>query len=122
MEPTIPDPSAVESWPQAVVFCCLILAVMVVPAVMTYLTGRGQKAHRAETEKLRETLTTNNGGSHLKDQFDRIEFYNLELTKSQKALNKKFDDHIAWSDNYVRQTDKRIHELETPNDPDVAIG
>jgi len=59
----LPDPTSIASWPAAFVACVLIIAVLVVPAVLNYLS----------TKTIKTTLTTNNGGSTVKDQLDRIE-------------------------------------------------
>ncbi|MFC6153647.1 hypothetical protein [Nocardioides yefusunii] len=59
------DPADVVTWPQAATAIVLILAVLVIPAVLTYLTNRRVKA-------LDTTLTTNNGGGSVKDQRDSI--------------------------------------------------
>lgn len=76
----LPDPTSVQSWPQAVVFIFLILAVLVVPSVLSYLGNRRMK--RVET-----TLTTNNGGSTMKDAMDRMEHDLKSLSGSVEGLS-----------------------------------
>ncbi len=55
--------SAIDSWPAALVVALLILALLVWPGILAWLN----------TRRVRQTLTTNNGGSHVKDSLDRIE-------------------------------------------------
>lgn len=62
----IPDPTTVTTWPQAVVFIALILAVLVVPGVLGYLANKNAK-------NVKDTLTQKNGGSTVRDQLDRLE-------------------------------------------------
>lgn len=66
MNPEIPNPSDVATWPAAVVAVVLILAVLVVPSVLAFMGA--QRSKRIET-----TLTANNGGGSVKDSLDRIE-------------------------------------------------
>lgn len=75
---TIPDPTTISTWPQAVVTIVLILAILVVPSVLSYLGNQRIKA-------VERSLTTNNGGSHVKDQLDRIEESQDELRVSQAS-------------------------------------
>lgn len=78
-EPTLPDPTTVTSWPQAVVTIVMILAILVVPSVLSYLGNQRIKA-------VEKSLTTNNGGSHVKDQLDRIEESQGELRVEQATV------------------------------------
>lgn len=64
--PDLPDTSGIDNPWQALVLVVLILAVLVVPSVLTVLGN-------ARVKRVETTLTKNNGGSSNKDQFDRIE-------------------------------------------------
>ena len=66
MDTPIPDPTAINSWPSALVTIVLLCLVLGLPSVLTYLGNRRVKG-------LETTLTTNNGGSTVKDALDRIE-------------------------------------------------
>lgn len=64
--PEIPD---VTTWMQVVVF----LAVLSYLAFRAWLDAGRTKDTHSKVNALQATLTTNNGGSHVKDQLDRIE-------------------------------------------------
>lgn len=66
----MPNPTLIVSWPQAVVALGVIVALSIVPAVLGWLNTRQA---RATSQRVEDTLTTNNGGSHVKDSLDRIE-------------------------------------------------
>lgn len=63
----------VDSWPKAIVAVTLILAVLVMPSLLSYLAARQAKRSAVTVGKAHETLTTTNGGSTVKDQLNRIE-------------------------------------------------
>lgn len=73
------DPTRITTGPQAAVMIVLIIAVLVVPSVLTYLGN-------LQTKAVARTLTENNGGSTVKDSLDRIEAGQLELTRRVTAL------------------------------------
>ena len=85
------DVSAVVNGWQALVVCVFLVAVLVWPGVQSVLTNK-------KIKEVKKTLTTNNGGSTVKDQNDRIE--------------KKLDDHLEWSENFVRTVDERLLVIE----------
>lgn len=62
----LPDPTGVTTWPAALVTVVMILALLVVPSVLTYLGNQRVK-------KVENTLTNTNGGSTVKDALNRIE-------------------------------------------------
>lgn len=66
----VPEISEVLTWPQAIFGAVIVLAVLVVPQVLSYLSSRQV---RSAAQQVQSTLTTNNGGSTVKDQLDRIE-------------------------------------------------
>ncbi|WP_408895952.1 hypothetical protein ACJ5H2_13630 [Nocardioides sp. R1-1] len=49
------------------------------------------------TEKVRATLTTNNGGSHVKDSLDRIETRQQDQGEAIALLRQEFRDHLTAS-------------------------
>lgn len=63
----------VTTWQQAVVAVALIVAVLVVPSVLSYLAARQAKRSATTVNEVNKTLTTNNGGGNVKDALDRIE-------------------------------------------------
>ena len=80
----------VNPW-QALVVCVFFLAVIVWPGVQSILTNR-------KVKEVQKTLTTNNGGSTVKDQNDRIE--------------NMLREHIDKSDDFRRKTDERLLVIE----------
>lgn len=88
----------VNPW-QALVVMVLIFAVMIWPGISASQT----------TRRIEHTLTTNNGGSTIKDAVDRIE-------RVQAEHGKKLDDHVEWSAGYVKENEARLDGLacQTP--------
>lgn len=86
----------VNPW-QAVVACVVIFAVLIYPSMSARQTVR----------RVEKTLTTNNGGSTVKDQNDRIE-------RTLADLGKKLDEHVEWSATYVKETEARMNERAVP--------
>jgi len=80
-------------WPTALV----IVAMIVAPSVGGWITAarsaastrRGTKA----TEQVARTLTTNNHGSHVKDQLDRIERTSQSNAAAIIAVERRLDSH-----------------------------
>lgn len=66
MEPQIPVPTDVTTWPSALVTIVMMVLVLGLPSVLTYLGNKKTKA-------VARTLTENNGGSSVRDALDRIE-------------------------------------------------
>lgn len=130
---SIPSPIEVETWPQAFSLMFLIFAVLIVPGVLAYMAKRLAAAQREtatavtkaaeaaqETRNLAEesrdlaegvhlSLTTNNGGSHIKDQLDRIE-------RRQESVERVVTKHLAEAS--VR--DQRLAALEARPIPMLA--
>lgn len=100
MNPTDPlvDISTVLTWPQATVAVFMILCVLVVPQIGAWIQARRSASAVNDVKK---TLTTNNGGSHVKDSLDRIE-------RNQAEQGHKLDTHIEEA----RMRDERIAALE----------
>lgn len=80
------DVTAVLTWPQAVVAVVLILAVLVWPTIAGWVQAR--RAASAVND-VKRTLTTNNGGSHVKDSLDRIEATQREHGDTLDALGRR---------------------------------
>ncbi|MFT3971689.1 MAG: hypothetical protein QM695_15795 [Micropruina sp.] len=96
----------VNPW-QAIVAVVIVFALFMWPSIQAR-----QSARRIET-----TLTTNNGGGHVKDQMDRIEAELHSVAKTQKSTDKKLADHLAWSDGFVQDIGGRIKQLESDEPP-----
>lgn len=60
---------------------------------------------RANTQKVRDTLTTNNGGSHVKDSLDRIE-------RRQEDDGALLRDHLTVSARTEAHIFERLERLE----------
>lgn len=71
------------TWPQAIVAVALIVGVLFVPQLGAYVQARRSAS---AVNDVRQTLTTNNGGSHVKDSLDRIEVALSALTGRVDAL------------------------------------
>lgn len=59
----VPSPIEVTNWPQVAALALLLAAFVIIPTVINYLMNRPVK----------RTLTTNNGGSTMKDVIERID-------------------------------------------------
>lgn len=70
MDPTTIDIGSIDNVWQAIVVIALIAAVLVVPQGMAWMQA---KRSAVAVNEVKKTLTTNNGGSHVKDSLDRIE-------------------------------------------------
>ncbi len=84
----------VNPW-QAIVACVALFALLIWP----------QLSARQTVKRVERTLTTNNGGSTVKDQMDRI-----ERTQAEHAA--KLSGHVEWSEGYVKDTAERLECLE----------
>lgn len=103
------DPLAFDSWVQ-------IAALMIlVSGGITWKWLSSVQVKQKETgetvDEIKKTLTTNNGGSHIKDQLDRIEKVQLEQAKLMAADSQKLLDHMVWSEGYVRETKELLESL-----------
>lgn len=49
---------------------------------------------KATTEQVQRSMSTNNGGSHAKDQWDRIERAAIEARNAARQANEKIDRHL----------------------------
>ena len=76
---TAVDPLAFESWEQ--ITALLIIVTGGIAWKWLSSMSSHQKATGETVDQIKSTLTTNNGGSHIKDQLDRIEKVQLEQAK-----------------------------------------
>lgn len=98
--PTIDLTLIVNPW-QALVAVVVVFALFVWPSISA----------RQSVRRVEKTLTTTNSGSHVKDQLDRIEKAQRATTKAQQATAKKLDEHLTWSDGFVRDIGERVDRL-----------
>lgn len=82
------DISAVVNPWQAAVVIVLIFALLIWPSLSA----------RQSAKRIEKSITENNGGASVKDYLDRLEA--------------KLDQHLEWSDSYVREQDDRLKALE----------
>lgn len=80
---------------QAVVLCVLIFALLIWP----------QMSARQTVKRVEKTLTTNNGGSTVKDSLDQIK-------KAQAEQGEKLDQHITASQEHHDAIGARLGVLE----------
>ena len=73
-------------------------AIVATVAIFALLIWPGLSA-RQSSKRVEGTLTTNNGGSTVKDQLDRLE--------------KGLSEHVEWSENYVKETSDRLDAIAT---------
>lgn len=100
----------VNPW-QAIVACVVIFAVLIWP----------QLSARNAAKDIKKTLTENNGGSSVKDALDEIKRVQakqgaaqVKMQKAQAVQGRKLDEHIEWSETYVKDTGDRLAALEDP--------
>ena len=103
------DPLAFESWVQIAALLIIISGGVIWNWLST--VGARQKATGEMVDQIKSTLTTNNGGSHIKDQLDRIEEIQCKQAEMMAADSQKLTDHLAWSDTYVLGTKQRLDQL-----------
>lgn len=100
--------SVVNPW-QAIVVAVLIFALLIWPSM---------SAQRS-VKRVEKTLTQNNGGSSVKDALDELKAVQrkqgvrqAKIQRAQTAQTKKLDEHIDWSEQYVKDTGDRLTALE----------
>ena len=103
------DPLSFESWIQIAALFIIVSGGITWKWLST--VGEKQKETGETVDEIKKTLTTNNGGSHIKDQLDRIEEVQLEQAKLMAADSQKLSDHMEWSAEYVRNTEGRLDGL-----------
>lgn len=67
---------------------------------------------RRAAKRTEATLTTNNGGSHVKDALDRMEAAQARTELSVHELREDFRDHKADARKDEQRTDARLSALE----------
>ena len=103
------DPLAFDSWVQIAALMIIISGGVTLKWLS--IVGAKQKETGDTVDEIKKTLTTNNGGSHIKDQLDRIEKVQAEQAKLMAADSQKLLDHIDWSTGYTKDTNSRIDGL-----------
>ena len=103
------DPLAFESWVQIAALVIIVTAGLLWRWIG--MIGDQQKATGETVEQIKNTLTTNNGGSHIKDQLDRIEDVQRKQAELMAADSQRLSDHLEWSATFVRDTNDRLNQL-----------
>ena len=103
------DPLAFDSWVQIAALMILVSGGITWKWLSTF--GAKQKETGETVDEIKKTLTTNNGGGHIKDQLDRIEKVQLEQAKLMAADSQKLLDHLVWSEGYVKETKELLESL-----------
>lgn len=103
------DPLAFESWVQIAALFIIVSGGV----TWKWLSSIASKAKDTSdvVDDIKLTLTTNNGGSHIKDQLDRIEEVQRKQAELLAADSQKLTDHLTWSDTYVRDTKEMLDRL-----------
>ena len=103
------DPLAFESWIQIAALLLIISGGVTWKWLST--VGAKQKETGDTVDEIKKTLTTTNGGSHIKDQLNRIEKIQRKQAELMAADSQKLADHVAWSEGYVRETKEMLDAL-----------
>ena len=103
------DPLAFDSWVQIAALMILVSGGITWKWLSN--VGAQQKETGETVDEIKRTLTTNNGGSHIKDQLDRIELIQAQQAELMAADSQKLKDHVDWSTQYVRETSQRLDGL-----------
>ena len=103
------DPLAFESWVQ-IAALLIIVTGGIIWKWLSAMNSR-QKATGETVDQIKSTLTTNNGGNHIKDQLDRIEEIQRKQAEMMAADSQKLLDHMAWSESYVQDTKTILDQL-----------
>lgn len=82
-----------------------IIALTAYNAFQAAVAKREAKAAAGNTEAVRATLTTNNGGSHVKDALDRIESAQADTAQALR-------DHLATAARTEAHLFERVERLE----------
>lgn len=103
------DPLAFESWVQ-------IAALLIIVSGGITFKWLGTISSKAKdtsdvVDEIKKTLTTTNGGSHIKDQLNRIEEIQRKQAEMMAADSQKLTDHIDWSTSYVQETKQMLDQL-----------
>ena len=103
------DPLSFKSWIQIAALLIIVSGGITWKWLSTF--GAKQKETGDMVDEIKKTLTTTNGGSHIKDQLNRIEEVQLEQAKLMAADSQKLLDHLVWSEAYVRETKELLDAL-----------
>ena len=103
------DPLAFESWIQIAALLIIVSGGITWKWLGSIATKA--KATSDTVDQIKSTLTTNNGGSHIKDQLDRIEEIQRKQAEMMAADSQKLTDHINWSTTYVQETKASLDQL-----------
>lgn len=87
-----------------------IMCLTAYNAVQSAKAKQEAQAAAGNTAKVRATLTTNNGGSHVKDALDRIE-------RRQEDDGKVLRDHIESASRTESHIFNRLEQLERQRRP-----
>jgi len=108
------DPLAFENWVQ--ITALLILVVGGLGWRYMSVISTNAKATSAVVNKIDASLSTNNSGSHIKDQLDRLEenqavitHNQAEIIKTQTEQGTTLTSHVQWSDSFAAEQ-KAMHE------------
>ena len=103
------DPLSFKSWIQIAALLIIVSGGITWKWLST--VGAKQRETGDTVDEIKKTLTTNNGGGHIKDQLDRIEEVQLEQAKLMAADSQKLLDHLVWSERYVKETEELLESL-----------
>lgn len=84
-------------------------AAIIIALVFVYFQGFIQTK---KIQKVDKTLTKNNGGSHVKDQLDRIERRQIAQDKALVEYREALNEHIEWSDSFVVDINKKFGYID----------
>ncbi len=103
------DPLSFENWIQIAALLIIVSGGVTWKWLST--VGAKQKETGETVDEIKKTLTASNGGSHIKDQLDRIEKVQARQAELMAADSQKLADHLAWSEGYVKETREQLDSL-----------
>lgn len=101
--PEFPVPD-VSGWPQALV----VLGILAYLAWKAWLDSGRTKETNEKVNTLEATLTTTNGGSHVKDQLNRIEATVDQVQQDVGAVSER----VTVLEGFPRAVDVTVHPVE----------
>lgn len=80
---------SVKGWARVATFAIFMASILM--AFWLYTVRQDQKEAKDDMQVIKKTLTTNNSGSHIKDQLDRLEANQNEFVKTMEQMNARIE-------------------------------
>lgn len=89
------DPNTFDTWTAVAALFILVAGAVAMKWLSTVKSESSANAEKLDT--VVSTLTTNNSGSHIKDQLDRFEGVQKAQNAAMTEIARKLDQHLADS-------------------------